>query len=380
MTLTLQSLKTSHPTAAVLISGDRNDLDIDQLLSIDSSLKQIVSKSTRGQNLLTIFLTDVPSYFEEPCVVPPVDVDDPQKGGVPSDHMGVIVNPLSRTGGVNTRKQKITRTVRPITDSYFKNIGQVFCAQEWDLMGNDASPMELIDIFEFYTNGIIDAFCPQKKIFERPGENPFKREDMKILKRKIMREYEKRGKSPLYIDLKATLDDKIKSEKIKYKERVIDEVTNGTRHSAYSAIRKLGSRLGKASTRLFSLPQHNDLGLSDSQSAERIADHFAAISSTYKPIRTEKFSPNLRSILSSPDRSLIPTLSEFQVYTKISKAKKPNSNVPGDLPMKIIKEFACELSYPIMLIYNSILTTLEYPHQWVKEYQIPLPKNKNTYM
>ena len=48
--------------------------------------------------------------------------------------------------------------------------------------------------------------------------------------------------------------------------------------------------------------------------------------------------------------------------------------MPGDIPKKIIKEFASELAYPVTVIYNSILTTLQYPRQWVHEYQIPLPK------
>ena len=39
-----------------------------------------------------------------------------------------------------------------------------------------------------------------------------------------------------------------------------------------------------------------------------------------------------------------------------------------------MKEFCCELTKPITIIYNSILKSLEYPRQWVKEYQVPIPK------
>ena len=70
----------------------------------------------------------------------------------------------------------------------------------------------------------------------------------------------------------------------------------------------------------------------------------------------------------------MPVLSEYQVYLKIMKSKKPNSCVPGDLPKRIIIEFAAELASPITVLYNSILTGFQYPRQWVKEYQIPLPK------
>ena len=55
-------------------------------------------------------------------------------------------------------------------------------------------------------------------VHQRPGQDPFMREDMKVLKRKIMREYEKKGKSNSYYTIKKELDEKIKSEKLKYKE------------------------------------------------------------------------------------------------------------------------------------------------------------------
>ena len=85
----------------------------------------------------------------------------------------------------------------------------------------------------------------------------------------------------------------------------------------------------------------------------------------------------MRDALSNPDMSVVPKLQEHEVFKKISKSKKPNSSVPGDLPKRIIKEFSCELATPMTLIYNSILQTLEYPRQWVVEYQIPFPQTSN---
>ena len=41
MTLTVQSLLNIYPKAGIIISGDRNDLKIDKLLSVDKSLKQL---------------------------------------------------------------------------------------------------------------------------------------------------------------------------------------------------------------------------------------------------------------------------------------------------------------------------------------------------
>ena len=79
MTLTLQHLLTTFPKAAAVISGDRNDLSIVRLLSVDPALRQIVRKNTRGQKILTVVLTDLEVYYEEPVIVDPIDVDDPTK-------------------------------------------------------------------------------------------------------------------------------------------------------------------------------------------------------------------------------------------------------------------------------------------------------------
>ena len=52
-------------------------------------------------------------YFQEPEIVPPIDVDNPSKGGVPSDHSGVVVD--KRTDASKpANRQKVCRTIRPI--------------------------------------------------------------------------------------------------------------------------------------------------------------------------------------------------------------------------------------------------------------------------
>ena len=69
LTLTLQSLLNSFPNAGILISGDRNDLGIDRLLTIDPSLRQLANKNTRGLKVLDVILSNLSVFFEEPEIV-----------------------------------------------------------------------------------------------------------------------------------------------------------------------------------------------------------------------------------------------------------------------------------------------------------------------
>ena len=158
----------------------------------------------------------------------------------------------------------------------------------------------------------------------------------------------------------------------KYKQKIENEVRNGDRSSASSALRKLGGHPGEPSKERLELPSHSQL--TAQESAEKLADHFACISMNYEPINMSKFSPNVRAALSSSNFSEVPVLDEYEVFKKVSKAKKPNSSVPGDIPKKILKEFTHELALPLSIILNAILKTFQYPRQWVREYQIPIPK------
>ena len=140
-------------------------------------------------------------------------------------------------------------------------------------------------------------------------------------------------------------------------------------------MRRLGVRPGDdSSSSVFRLPNHVANNLSPEESANVIADHFSSISLDYDPIDVNSFSPKLKDAYNAPDISKVPVLTDYDVYHKIKRAKKPNSSVTSDLPRKLVKEFSRELAYPISVIFNSILRSLEYPRQWVVEHQTPIPK------
>ena len=217
MTFTLQSLLNTFPKAGILICGDRNDLGIDRLLSIDTSLKQLLNLGTRGPKILDAVITNMNVFFKEPEIVPPIDVDDPLKGGSPSDHSGVVVEPIN-DAEIPAKRIKICKTIRPITSSSLNNIGQVFIKEKWDFLDPSLPPSSLTELFEFFTSQILDIFCPTKVCYSSPHSLPWYKEYLKILRRGIQREYEKRGKSRKYYEMQSSYDGKLTSEMQKYKE------------------------------------------------------------------------------------------------------------------------------------------------------------------
>ena len=167
-------------------------------------------KSTRGLNTLDVILTDLHSLYEEPIIVAPIEVDMPESG-VPSDHSGVVATPRSVTS-LPIKPKKYRKTIQPIPQSKVENIGKIFAMEKWDFLHPSLTSTQLTDLYQFYVNGIVDANCPKKTILVHPDDSPFITEPLKDLKRKIMREYQKRGKSDKYFELKETFKNKIVDE------------------------------------------------------------------------------------------------------------------------------------------------------------------------
>jgi hypothetical protein len=89
----------------------------------------------------------------------------------------------------------------------------------------------------------------------------------------------------------------------------------------------------------------------------------------------KNFPPRIKDkLLTGRTDKAKPVLQDWQVYEKLRSSKKPNSLIPGDLPVKLVKETTPELADPVSRIYNRITETGGYLRQWVVEYQLAILK------
>ena len=368
-------MKVEHPNAATIIAGDKNDLDEGRILAIDPALVQIVRSATRKDKILSVVITDLRRFYIEPRIIDPVPVDNVNHG-VPSDHNGVLVVPLSNQEDSRGTKKEI-KFVRPMPESsileYRRSLGSI----DWSLMINGLSSSDMVQTFQEMTNGLMDIHFPLKRISISPYDKPYFTEELKKLRRYRQRIYRKHGRSPKYLEVKEEFDDKLKAEAKKYKDKIVAEVSDGKRGSSYAAIKKLGSRefevLNKAAT--FDIPEFVENGYDDNQSTEALADFFSSISQEFEPIDVSRFTLNIREKLEEGNNDVnFPILNEHEVYKKISKAKIPHSTVPGDIKRALVKDCNVELTEPVTRIYNEITRSKEFPRPWVNEQQTPIPK------
>ena len=370
LTTTVNKLKIVHPNANFIIAGDKNDLNENKILSICPSFKQLVLQPTRKKKILTIVVSDLHTLYQEPRIVPPVPVDQGASGS-PSDHQGVLVLPVD-SASVPSHKTKKMLTIRPIRDSSLQNFGREFASTDWKFLDTGFSSTELVSLFQQHCTTLVDQHFPQKTVKTSSHDSPFFNERLRLLRRQRQREYRRSGKSEKYLKIKKQFEDAYGKAAHEYKNKLVSEVKDGKRGSAYKAIRRLGENSSTDSS--FDIPAHVEANLSVEESAELLADYFSKISQEFTPINATNFSPALKDKLASIDPKTVPILEEYEIYRKVSSAKKPNSTVPGDLPKKVVTTFSVELATPLETIFNSITRSGEYPRQWILEHQTPIPK------
>ena len=266
-------------------------------------------------------------------------------------------------------------TVRPLSDSLVSKFGCLLVKEDWSFLDSELSSTEMVNLFEKYTSQLIENTFPEKQVTISDRDLPYMTEELKLLRRRRIRAYKKGSRCAKYIELQELFDQKLKTEAKKYHHKILLEVAEGKRNNSYKALRKLEYGYDHRKSGGFTLPSHAEDDLSTVQSAERLADYFSRISQELEPICSEKFPPWIKDkLLVGQSDVTKPVLEDWEVYEKLCKSKKPNSLIPGDLPVKLVKEFTPELSLPVTRIYNKITQTAEYPRQWVVEYQIALPK------
>ena len=110
-----------------------------------------------------------------------------------------------------------------------------------------------------------------------PQDLPWMNSELKVLSGRKMREWRKNGKSVKYEQLKKKFDQKFETAAQKYMENKIENLKESQPGKAYSTFKSMGAQPGDCTdNNTFTLPNHSNL--SDQESAEAIAEHFASIS------------------------------------------------------------------------------------------------------
>ena len=348
-----------------VIAGDTNRLSLKPILSLSHSLSQVVKLPTRlnPDRMLDPIITTMARYFEEPVTMPPIN-PNPNSKGKPSDHLVVLMRPISSSLSIPQRTYKTVRT-QPITESGIQLFRQWIEDYRWVELYSCTSAHKKAEIIQQTLMENYMRCFPIKTAKFSSDDSPWVTKCLKKLDRLRKREFCKNKQSAKWERLNNAFHAKAEEEKVKYFSNVVSDLKTSNISQWYSKVKRMSGQDEKISD--FTVDEL--VGLSDQDQAERIADHYASISQEYEPVKNEDFPQ-----FSVPSNFRPPKVGPAKVEKIINSMNKKAAGVPGDVPMRLIGEFSYELSKPVAHLINSCFTQGIYPNLWKMEFVTPVPK------
>ena len=212
----------------------------------------------------------------------------------------------------------------------------------------------------------INSIFPEKSLKVNQNDKPWMSLELKKLDRRRKNEYLKHKKSEKWKNLNEEFQKKSKYQKEVYYKTMVEDLKESSPGKWYSKVKRMSE---VDPTKEEQVSVHKLMGISSQDQAEQIADEFASISNLYQPLKSEDL-----QMPSTKDSKPLPLYEPLDIYNKIKSIKKKCSTVPGDIPWRIISEFAAELANPLCNIYNSSSLLGTWPRIWKYEYVTPVPK------
>ena len=244
----------------------------------------------------------------------------------------------------------------------------------WDGIFNCKTADEKAKKFHEFLTSTLDKFFSQKEVKRSPFDKKWFNPSLKIIHRRKQREYFKNRRSEKFKKLQRKFN-RMKKVNIKSHYVNLTEKLKVTNPRNYFKVIKMLS--GYPDSFSGDCEVEELRGLTASDAAEKIADHFSAVSCSYQPVQLA----SLPAYLPAPQP---PQVTEVQVYNKLNKLKHTRSTFPIDLPFTLRKEYAIFLAAPLADIFNTCLSQSTFPDIWKMKYvtpiqKVPQPKRKITF-
>ena len=262
-----------------ILAGDTNDLKLDSILNLSPNLKQVVSSSTRGTKMLDPIITTLSKYYQTPVCLPPLD-NDPDKTGVPSDHMIVYMKAIDAISNNSARTTKEVK-FRPLPESGIRDMGKWLVSYNWDSVINAETAHKKAEILQTILLEKLDFYLPEKIVKFTSEDQVWITPEIKEISRKKSREFFKKRKSQNWETLNNQFEEKCAIARVSYYTNIVNDLTDSDPGQWYSKLKRMTSYDQLKSEQVNVL---NICDLSKVEQAETIAENFAKISNEYEPI------------------------------------------------------------------------------------------------
>ena len=353
------------PGIQFILAGDTNRLNLRSILNLSPHLKQVVTVPTRNNPdaILDTITSTLAVYYQEPYTLPPLD-NDSTNDGKPSDHLIVVWKPI--TAMEPQKKDRKEVTFRPLPESGLAAFGAWLREQTWRNVYDAPTAHDKAEKLQTMLVENMEKFLPTKTIKISSEDRAWFTSELKKLDRRCKREYTKNKKSTKWEALYKLFTEKCQEEKEKYQKNIVQDLKLSKPGQWHQKLKRMTSHdQAKSQVPIVQSLQ----GLPSQVQAEKIADQFSQISNMYDELKTEDI-----SLDGITNEKPFPCMEPYLIHKKIKSMKNNTATVPGDVPIKIIKMFGYELSFPLSDIFKRGCKHGEYPHVWKLETVTPAPK------
>ncbi|XP_028403413.1 uncharacterized protein LOC114526110 [Dendronephthya gigantea] len=323
----LDSSLANHPNSAVLVLGDFNQFKPGNLCN-SFRLKTLVTKPTRGSNILDQAFSTLSAYYDA-TILPPIGQ---------SDHSSILLQPTSPHAPSlpTTRLQK-----RDYRVSNKRNLISCLDSVNWTPLMRRNSCDDQLDLFQSVVHGALNSCIPMRTVKLHPNDKPW-------ITPAIKESIKKRQQAWLNNDLPKfnVYRNKViklcKSARRRFYNDKINHMNQSNPKKWWDGIKQLS---GMSNPPPFNSLAINGTVLRDFELASVINESFC---STAADIPHLNFTPV--PVSNVPDRYVI---TRDAVELALAGVNDRKSVGPDEIPNWILKTCAANISYPVCSMFNS---------------------------
>ena len=346
-------LKVKYSEPLFFVLGDFNDLNIDPILKI-CQLSQKVKVPTRGNSILDLILTNAcDSLYYPPYTIPKIGK---------SDHHPVVYDPrLYKPPPQIHRKEK----KREFPKSAILSFGFWITRHRWPEVIMEDDPYHKVNLYSSSIWYQINKHFPEITVRMSSTDKPWFTTEIKQLiamrhKFHLLKNFDARDQ------LNKTIKKKCFELRSNFRKHNIHLLNYIGSKNWYRQINSIINPDKCSHKKLSNIPELS--GKHESTMAEIVNNKFAEICCAYPPLDHSKLPAFL------PHDCDLKYVTELEIYILLKKVSSKSPGI-GDIPPRILSEFAAEIATPICNIINASLYECTFPSQWKKAKIIPIPKS-----
>jgi hypothetical protein len=341
-----------HPSTGIMITGDMNQLK-DAPTKSAYALQQIVLTATRGSKILDKVLTNMPSLYTTPDILPQIGK---------SDHHAVLCRPAPDYSSLGVTPIKL------VSRSRGKNEKALFAGAlmnfKWDPLYRMTTCKEQFEFLSQNINDMLDHFLPLKTTTKRSSDKPWITEKYRNLIKKRQKALYN-GNTAEYKRLRNLINRLTRTLRSTYYQTKVSGLSEENSKKWWSSVNELMGKKQSSNAMINLANQHTDGNVE--VLANKINKTFQSVSASLPKLTpTHQHPPSCL-----PDRYCV---SVAEVEKRLFAINPRKAMGPDYIPNWVFSDFSGYLAAPIASIFSASFREGYIPDIWKCADVVPLPK------